>query len=94
METEGPLKTKMEELKALSARKTEMELMVCSLKAEIETKVELLEARLVALAENEELEADLVKKEEKISITTLAGPAPIIDNFGNCANYVHMGEGT
>ena len=47
----------------------------------------------MALAENEELDADLVKK-KKISITTLAGPAPIIDNFGNCANYVHMGEGT
>ena len=37
METEGTLKTKMEELKAFSAKKTEMELMIRLLKMEIET---------------------------------------------------------
>lgn len=35
-------------------------------------------------------ECDFVKEEE-ISITTPAGPA---GNFGNRANYAHMGEGT
>jgi len=53
----------------------------------------------VALTEKGELEAEgLVKKrecdfvkEEEISITIPAGPA---GNFGNCANYAHMGEGT
>jgi len=53
----------------------------------------------VALTEKGELEAEgLVKKrecdfvkEEEISITTPAGPA---GNFGNRANYAHMGEGT
>jgi len=39
-------------------------------------------------------ECDLVKEKEEISITTPAGPAAIIANFGNCANYAHMGEGT
>ena len=39
------------------------------------------------------IECNLVKEEE-ISITTSASPAAIIGNFGNCANYAHMGEGT
>jgi len=39
-------------------------------------------------------ECNLVKEKEEISITTSASPAAIIGNFGNCANYAHMGEGT
>ena len=104
MKMEGKLKAKVEELKALSAKKTEMEFMVRFLKAEIKARAESLEARLVAaLAEKEELEVkvlvnygecDFVKVKEEISITTSASPASIIGNFGNCANYAHMGEGT
>jgi len=45
-EIEDKLKAKVEELKALSAKKTEMELRIQFLKAEIEAKVESLEIRL------------------------------------------------
>ncbi|KAG2573797.1 uncharacterized protein LOC120642699 [Panicum virgatum] len=103
MKMEGKLKAKVEELKPLSAKKTEMEFMVRFLKAEIKARAESLEARLVAaLAEEGELEddllakkreCDLVKEKEEISITTTADPAAVICNFGNCANYAHMGEG-
>ncbi|KAG2559405.1 hypothetical protein PVAP13_8NG307734 [Panicum virgatum] len=118
MEMEGKLKIKVEELKALSAKKIEMELRVRFLKTLIEAKIESLEAevlvnknecdlvndmaRLVALVKKGKLEAevlekkrecDLGKEKEEISITTPAGPAAVIGNFGNNANYVHMGEG-
>ena len=58
-------------------------------KTEIEARAKLLEAEVLV----KKRKCDLVKEEE-ISITTPAGPAAVIANFGNCTNYAHMGEGT
>ena len=59
-------------------------------KTEIEARAKLLEAEVLV----KKRECNLVKEKEEISITTSASPAAIIGNFGNCANYAHMGEGT
>ena len=55
-------------------------------KTEIEARAKLLEAEVLV----KKREFDLVKEKEEISITTPAGPAAIIANFGNCANYAHI----
>ena len=72
------------------AKKIEMELRARFFKAQIETRAESLEAEVLV----KKRECNLVKEKEEISITTSASPAAIIGNFGNCANYAHMGEGT
>ena len=105
LEMEAKVKAKTKELCCLSDKK-----------AELESKVRILEAEMIAalpkIGELEELKREkapfftstgeqVIQWEQwqnnkacDISITTPVGPATTIGNFGNHANYAHLGEGT